>query len=237
MKIIADVCANHIGNNKIMHKMILDAKDVGIDILKFQIFTANKLNEDWEEQYNYYKDYEMQKCTFDLIIKTCKELGIKSLFTLFDPDKEDWLHDAGLTSVKIGSAEAHHKDFVLQMADNFHTVYLSCGMIDNDLIREYRKIPNIKLFYCVSKYPLTSYEIDFETMKHFDGFSDHTIDLTASKRAMELGMDYIERHYTLGKFLPGKDHKLSSTPDEFQELVNHKNYVLGKKKFQNRWRF
>ena len=38
--------------------------------------------------------------------------------------------------------------------------------------------------------------------------------------AYTLGARVIEKHFTLDKNLPGPDHKASSSPEEFKELVN-----------------
>jgi sialic acid synthase SpsE len=51
------------------------------------------------------------------------------------------------------------------------------------------------------------------------GFSDHTIGISASISAVAIGADLIEKHFTLDKNLEGPDHKLSSDPKEFKELV------------------
>ena len=93
----------------------------------------------------------------------------------------------------------------------------------------------LSVLYCISKYPTEYEDIDFDKMQLFDGFSDHTVDLKASKKAIELGVEYIERHFTLGKFLPGKDHFLSSTPDEFKELAKHRNYISNCQTYKRRW--
>ena len=239
MKIIADVCCNHL-EKRLIPEMIKLASENGIDIVKFQLFDADKLNKKFPDYISnklYYKKNQIYNEDIKFIFKECLKYDIAPLCTLFDPDREKPIFHWGAKVVKIGSAEAHRKEWVLDLCTRFETVFVSCGLIGYKLINEYRKIPQIKLFYCISKYPLKSSEIDFERMKQFDGFSDHTQDISSSKKALELGMEFIERHYTLGKFLPGKDHKISSTPDEFLELSQHKNYIEGKENFKKRWYF
>ena len=51
------------------------------------------------------------------------------------------------------------------------------------------------------------------------GFSDHTTDLLASKTAISLGANIIERHFTLNKTMEGPDHLLSSHKEEMFNLV------------------
>ena len=56
------------------------------------------------------------------------------------------------------------------------------------------------------------------------GFSDHTTDLLASKSAISLGANIIERHFTLSKRMEGPDHMLSSEQKEISDLVQFKKY-------------
>ena len=95
--------------------------------------------------------------------------------------------------------------------------------------------PEHTYFYCISKYPTAYDEIDWDKVVMFDGFSDHTANIDASLKAINLGVEFIERHFTLGKDLPGKDHKISSTVDEFQKLVSERDYVASIQKYKSRW--
>ena len=53
------------------------------------------------------------------------------------------------------------------------------------------------------------------------GYSDHSIGSLAAVMSIVMGAKLIEKHFTLDKTLPGPDHKASSTPDEFSELVTN----------------
>ena len=61
--------------------------------------------------------------------------------------------------------------------------------------------------------------------KHFPnvkiGFSDHSVGYTAAIGAAVLGIDLIEKHFTLDKNYEGPDHKASATPNELKELVQN----------------
>ena len=97
---------------------------------------------------------------------------------------------------------------------------------------------NLALLHCNSSYPSTHAEINLKFMNNLKslyqipvGFSDHTTDLLASKSAISLGANIIERHFTLSKRMEGPDHLLSSEQKEMAELVKFKKYY---KKF-NLW--
>lgn len=51
------------------------------------------------------------------------------------------------------------------------------------------------------------------------GFSDHTLGNSAAIVSVALGASVVEKHVTIDKSLSGPDHKMSSTIDEFAELV------------------
>lgn len=244
-KIIADCCANHMGDRRIMEAMIKAAANVGVDIVKFQSFKADRLNKRWpdyQKAYEYYKSVELSDDDHVFILEKCREYGIKPLFTAFDVERAGFLAGLGIKNVKIASPDAGKEDFVLSCADNFYDIFISCGMITEKQRIILDRCFNVnhdhcgvKWLYCVSKYPTPYEEIDFDKMQLFDGFSDHTADLRAAKKAIDMGMGYIERHFTLGKWLPGKDHVISSTPDEFRELVEHRDYKVKCELYKKRW--
>jgi N,N'-diacetyllegionaminate synthase len=234
---IADCCNNHLGQRKIMQEMIIQLAKTGVDFAKFQSFHADRLDPGWPDYTNaknYYKSVELDYDDHAFLIETCYDNKIHPLFTAFDMDAAKILKDLDLPIVKIGSAEAENAELVKYCADNFPTVIVSSGMTTDQNIRYLRNL-GCKVLYCVSRYPCPVNEIDFNRMGLFDGFSDHTPTLECAKKAVDMGMEYIERHYTLGKYLPGKDHLFSSTPDEFKELVDYRNFKDKIKLFKERW--
>lgn len=242
MKIVADCCANHLGNRDMMEVMIRLAGEIGIDYVKFQSFKAKKLNPSWEnynENYEYYKKHELSENDHYFIMETCEKYNVKPLFTVFDLSTANQLLLLGAESIKIASPDANNWDLIAFVTDNFDDVIISTGMHNKQQIKQLREFvghkPHVRLLYCISKYPTKMEDINFDDMLFFDGFSDHTQTLDASKKALDLGMGIIERHYTLGKELPGRDHKLSSTPDEFRELVRHRDYLVKSEAYKSRW--
>ena len=234
--IIADACSNHLNNIFVIRRMVEIADEVGIDYIKFQLYNTSKLSQrfpNYQENFQYYRSLELSKESIDEIKNMCKYLKVKPLFTLFDKDKYKTILDTGI--VKVGSEEAHKVDWIKDLATKFKTVIVSLGMADYKIYKELRNIPNVKLLYCVSNYPTKEEEIDFDAMKFLDGFSDHTLNLDSSKKAIDLGMEYVERHFTLGKDLPGRDHHISSLPSEFEELVRYRDSKEKHNTFKMRW--
>jgi sialic acid synthase SpsE len=222
-----------------MEEGIKRLAEIGVDYVKFQTFNADKLNKnypDYDKMYKYYKSVELSRDDHLFIIQNCEKYGIKPLFTAFDVDSAKMLAGLRIKTVKIASPDADNWDLLQTCNRLFDHMIISCGMIDTFNLSRLRKIySKHTLLYCVSKYPAAFNDIDFDRMVLFDGFSDHTQDIRASKKAIDLGVDFIERHFTLGKDLPGKDHAISSTIDEFRELVQHRNYINNCKQYKTRW--
>jgi sialic acid synthase SpsE len=57
------------------------------------------------------------------------------------------------------------------------------------------------------------------------GFSDHILGHDLAKVAMVMGAEYIEKHFTIDKNLPGKDQAISAEPDIIREIVKYAEYV------------
>ena len=53
------------------------------------------------------------------------------------------------------------------------------------------------------------------------GYSDHCEGIEVAKQSLEYGVDWIEKHFTIDKNLPGRDNKFSILPDEMSELNNY----------------
>ena len=52
------------------------------------------------------------------------------------------------------------------------------------------------------------------------GYSDHVMGISTCCAAVAIGACVIEKHFTTDRNLPGPDHKISSDPDEFGQLVD-----------------
>lgn len=234
-KIVADACSNHLGDRRLIEEMIRQAAICGVDIVKFQSFNADKLNPSWPDYDRaklYYKSVQLSDDDHVFILEKCKQYYINPMFTAFDVERAEFLLNIGVELVKIASPDANNDELVDFCALNFgqQSVFVSYGMTN--------KVPDgfTKSMYCVSRYPCPYNEIDFDKMKYYDGFSDHTEGIQAAKKAIDMGMKYIERHFTLGKYLPGKDHFFSSTPDEFKELCDYRDYKNKIQLYKTRWR-
>jgi sialic acid synthase SpsE len=93
----------------------------------------------------------------------------------------------------------------------------------------------LKFLYCISKYPTDPKEVDFATMKKLDGFSDHTLGIDCAKKAIDMGVEWIEKHFTLCRDFEGKDHFISIDAPQLRELCEYRDYVNACENYKRRW--
>lgn len=240
-QLILDACGNHLGDRRIMEAMIQVAGDIGVEYVKWQSFTASKLTQDWPDRTNavaYYTSLELSEDDHEFIVERCEHYGVKPLFTAFTLESVDLLKRLDMKEVKIASPDANSWMLIDKCLDAFDRLFISTGCHTDeeiDYLLQYLisggRAYKCTILHCVSEYPTPLSRVNMKQMlklkgNSFDvGWSDHTQSLDAAKLAIALGADVVERHYTLGRQLPGKDHFVSSTPDEFRELVSWRNLV------------
>ena len=224
MTFIAEIGINHNGNMDLLQELVRQAAIAGADYAKVQLYNPRELFDNDQERHLI---PEAQKCklgkdNWQSFRQWCHTYGIKPLASAFDLETLEWCK--GLDAIKIASRTTKRNPEVLAKAlTDFETVFISMGMgLDprSDLILA--KNVNWRKLACVSKYP--SLPSDYKEFKYrpeilYDGISCHCIGHENALRAIAHGARIVERHFTLSKALPGSDHILSSTPEEFAELI------------------
>ena len=87
---------------------------------------------------------------------------------------------------------------------------------------------NISILHCISTYPPRDEDLGLKniaTLKalypnYSVGFSDHTLGVTIPLAACALGIDILEKHFTLDKEMEGWDHKVSANSEEMALIVD-----------------
>lgn len=254
--IIAEAGLNHNGSLQIAKKLIDNAKKAKCDAIKFQSFLPNSrvskkvkaekysekiigTQESIHQLFNRLSlNFEKQKKIFSYAKK--KKIFIFS--TPFDFKSADFLEKLGVGAYKIASADLVNLPLIEHVAKKNKPMIISTGMSTvseiDDAIETIRSTgnKNLAVLHCNSSYPSTHAEINLKFMNNLRllyqipvGFSDHTTDLLASKCAIALGANIIERHFTLNKRMEGPDHLLSSETKEIETLVKFKRFY---KKFE-----
>jgi N-acetylneuraminate synthase len=85
---------------------------------------------------------------------------------------------------------------------------------------------NVSLLQCTTEYPAPFKEVNLRAMdtmrERFGcriGLSDHSEGIVAAIAAAGRGASMIEKHFTLGRNMPGPDHCASLEPVEFADMV------------------
>lgn len=230
--IIADACNNHLGDMRIIERMI---ELCPADFIKFQLFDPNELSREWRGEYEYYRLHALSDDMVLRIIRLCDSKNITPMFTLFSRSQIARAKHLGVVWVKIASPNACDLSFVHDVVAEFDEVTISDGMLHEKDKRCINYVaPNATFLHCISRYPAIWTEEEKNKALSMDGISDHSDNIDTAIWAVRNGL-WVERHYTLGKDLPGKDHKISSTPDEFRKIVAERDYLKNIERYKNRW--
>ncbi len=244
--IISEIGVNHNGDIDLAKKMIKASKESGADAVKFQTFTADSLvsrmtpkvdyqkntTDENESHYEMIKSLEMSKEDHKILLDFCIQEEIEFISTPYDVDSAEFLNKIGVKFFKTASADIVDIPLHEFLADTGKPIIISTGMATLDEIDQVidiyksKKNMNITLLHCVSNYPCKLDSLNMSVINSLKerynlgiGYSDHAKGYLPSVAAVALGSRVIEKHFTLDKNLPGPDHKASSTPDEFRELV------------------
>jgi sialic acid synthase SpsE len=117
-------------------------------------------------------------------------------------------------------------DTLLTEARTKKPVIISMGMGGNKKkIKDIFKKNKKTFCYCISKYPTALNEVNWNEAKKFDGFSDHTLGITAPiifavmKKQQKARKIIIEKHVKL-KNSKGPDASTSITTKQLKELIS-----------------
>lgn len=243
--IIAEAGVNHKGKIELALEMVECAKEAKVDAIKFQTFKTENLvlkgapQAEYQkkffksrDQFNMLKSLELNEEDFKKIKKRCDELEITFLSTPFDEESVETLEGLKVKAYKIGSGDFNNILLLKKIAKTKKPVIFSTGMSDIYEIKRVLKIidemgiDKKALLHCVSSYPTRYEDINLNVIASFKkefpipvGLSDHTLGIHIPIAATVLGVNIIEKHFTLDKRMKGPDHKASLNFKELKEMV------------------
>ncbi|XP_055640871.1 sialic acid synthase isoform X2 [Toxorhynchites rutilus septentrionalis] len=243
--IIAEIGQNHQGSLEIAKEMILKAKEIGVDCVKFQKsclnskFTLEALKRpytgynSWGETYGEHKAYlEFSVDDYRELQQFCFEKEIFFSASAMDPVSLSHLLDLKLPFVKLGSGDANNIPLLRESIASNIPLIVSTGMQTWSQVQWiYRNLRNQSgaILHCVSAYPTPPSEALLRLipiyMERFPevvvGYSGHEMGIQLTVASVLLGACIVERHFTLDKSSKGTDHKASLNPEEFAKLVRY----------------
>ncbi len=163
----------------------------------------------------------------------CESKGIVFFSTPMSRGAAMKLAEVGVSLWKISSADI--LDFVCMdfMRNTSQPIIMSSGMstleeVEKGLAFLRAKSRKVALMHCLSKYPGLPEEANLAVMELLRekfpdvpiGFSENSTGTLPSMISVALGARMVEKHLTISRDAWGADHKTSSTPEEFKEMVD-----------------
>ena len=223
--------------------MIDEAKECGVDAVKFQSYKAETIasknspaywdlsEEPTTSQYELFQKFDKFGVgEYRELAEYCQQIGIKFLSTPFDFESADYL-DEFMDIYKISSSDLTNIPFIKHIASKNKPILLSTGASTINEIKaainaiEEVSTVDIAIMHCVLSYP-TEYEdanllMIKDLAEHFPdyeiGYSDHTradANMAVLTTAYNYGATILEKHFTLDKTLQGNDHYHAMDPDD-----------------------
>ncbi len=252
--IVAEIGCNHNGSKELAKKMVDEAKNCGVDAVKFQTFKAKDLISCYAPKAEYQKvttgtvdsqlemtaKLELSHDDFLELKQYAEKLGLLVFSTPFDMGSVEFLDSIGQKLWKIPSGEVTNLPYLQRIGSiqrEGKRIILSSGMATVEemknciqiLVEAGTGIQDITLLHCNTEYPTPDCDVNILAINDLKvnfpgvkiGFSDHSVGYTAAIGATILGVELIEKHFTLDKNFEGPDHKASATPDELKALVEN----------------
>lgn len=178
----------------------------------------------------------------------CEQRGIVFFSTPMSRGAAMRLSEIGTPLWKIGSGDILDFACMDYLCNTNLPIIMSSGMstleevkIGINFLRQ--KNTRVAIMHSLSKYPGLPEEANLATMQLYKeifpgipvGFSENSVGIEPSLIAVALGATIIEKHFTLSRDLWGSDHKVSSIPEEFKELVVAIRKIENNPEEKNKW--
>lgn len=242
--VIAEAGANHNRDLTVARELIDVAASAGADAVKFQVYSGKALYSTKTPRFSYLEGIS-DKDTHEVLEEAAlprewlpelaqyaAQRSIHFFATPFDAAAVDELAEVGVPAFKIASFELVDVGLIEAVAAKGLPVILSTGMATygeiEDALGAARRggATEIALLRCASLYPAPPSVMNLRAMDTMRrafgvpvGLSDHTEGIHVPIAAAALGMELVEKHFTIDRSLPGPDHPFAIEPDELHQLV------------------
>jgi N-acetylneuraminate synthase len=96
---------------------------------------------------------------------------------------------------------------------------------NKNTFNKYKK--KINIMHCISSYPTKINHLNLDSINYLKfkypqfsiGLSDHSREIHTPLVAMGIGIDTLEKHFTINKLMNGPDHKASLNPNELKNMI------------------
>ncbi len=239
--IIAEAGNNHNSQRTTAEKLVDVAIAAGANSIKFQIIYPEGLYLPQFFSSGQYIDNEVfQKRAagmltdedYRLLNAYCRSKRIPFSASIFDQRGIALLDELDVDYIKIASCDLNNSRLLLQAAACGRKLIVSTGMASlGEIERAVEDIvhagnTDIVLMHCVSVYPAPTERMNINFLKVLKesfgfpiGLSDHTENSLAAAMGVALGVEWIEKHFTLDRTSEGFDHAYAMEPEMLKQYI------------------
>ena len=183
------------------------------------------------DEYKRLKDLEISSSNTEKFVQICNANGLVPMTTCFVREHVNHLAELGFHSIKVASYDCASFPLLRDLAKSFKEIIVSTGATYNDEVAHAASVlkgSNFSFLHCVTIYPTPLEHLNLARMEWLRsyspvvGFSDHSkiseTGLLASKAALALGAEIIERHFTLLPESETRDGPVSVNEHQLKEL-------------------
>jgi len=240
--IIAEAGTNHNADPAAARRLVEVAQQSGADSVKFQIIYPEGLYVEKLRQDGRLVDNEVVAArrkgmlsddAWRDVARCAAEIGMPLSASVFDTRSIALLQEFAPPYIKIASCDLNNIPLLEAAAATGRKLIVSTGMSTLAEVEEsVRAIEasghrDLVLMHCVSVYPCptSSMNLGFLRTLHKEfgypiGLSDHTENSLAAAAAVVMGVEWIEKHFTLDRTSPGFDHAYAMEPSMLAAYVN-----------------
>jgi N,N'-diacetyllegionaminate synthase len=218
--VVAEIGVNWNGDFNLAKQMMTNAKKTGCNAVKFQAFNEEIIGKHPD------RDKLLKSSISESNIKKIDEIsravGIEWFCTPMFPEAVTFL-EPYVQRFKIREIDARYllnnktTPLIDKIFETKKEIIVSSSVTPKNC--KFNNFSNMKWLYCVPKYPCELSNLDFTSMKDFNGYSNHTPEIIVPITATVLGAQIIEVHVTLDKRKDFVDNAVSFNFSELEELV------------------
>ena len=185
-------------------------------------------------EYERLKSMDLDNNTHVWFVEECQKANVMPLTTVFTRSRIPFLASLPWSAVKVASYDCASYPLLRELMEHFDHLYISTGATyDREVTQAAQVLGGFSytFLHCVTVYPTPLNESNFskiDFLRQFTpsvGFSDHSMvscdGLKASLVALWLGVDVIERHFTLLDSQDTKDGPVSIHAEQLRTLTQY----------------
>lgn len=183
------------------------------------------------------ENLEFSKAQHLELKKFCDSIGITYSTSVWDLTSAKEIAELNPTLIKIPSACNLNKDLLAYLCKHYSgEIHISFGMTTKeeekkiiDFFVSQGRAKDVVVYSCTSGYPVAFEDVCLLEISRLKasygdvvkaiGFSGHHLGIAVDAVAYSLGVQWIERHFTLDRTWKGTDHAASLEPDGLRRIV------------------